>query len=168
MARENSTKTQDQFLASQEGWQLIDAKDLSEVWSKESEKGLPVFFREGDTITFGTALKTVPFKTGIGTTVNIGHIAAQCERFGWFWFPISIFRRAPIEAERDQLYREENSFGAKLLMNMRDYERAKLVTGKTLKVTSVLDLHKPGFDRQANKPDYENLSRQICYCFQEA
>lgn len=166
--KETSVKSEAQFLAQQNGWQKIDAKDLDKAWSEDADRGLPVFFREGDAITFGKTLKTVPFKTSTGTTVNIGHIAAQCDRFDWFWFPISLFRRAPIEAERDQLYCEENSFGVKLLMNMRDYERAKLVTGKTLKVTEVLDLHKPGFDRKANKPDYDNLSRQICYCFQEA
>lgn len=163
--KETSVKSEAQFLAQQNGWQKINATDLDKVWSEDSDRGLPVFFREGDVITFGTGLKSVPFKTGIGTIVNIGHIAAQCERFGWFWCPINLFRRIPLDEERDQLFCEENAFGQKLLTSMKDIQRAEMVTGKTIKVSRVLDLHKPGFDRKAGKPDYENPVRLVCYLF---
>ena len=121
--------------------------------------------REGDVITFGKTLKTVPFKTGTGTITHIGHIAAHCERFGWFWFPLNIFRRVPLDEERDQLFCEENDFGQVLLTSMKDIRRAEMVTGKTIKVSRVLDLHKPGFDRKAGKPDYDNPVRLVCYLF---
>ena len=166
--KETTVVTEAQFLQSQNGWQTIDAKDLDKVWSEDADRGLPVFFREGDMITFGKGLKSVPFKTGIGTIVNIGHIAAQCERFGWFWFPLNIFRRIPLDDERDALFCEENDFGQKLLTSMKDLQRAEMVSGKTLVVSCVLDLHKPGFDRKANKPDYENPVKLVCYCFTEA
>lgn len=163
--KEVSVKSEAQFLAQQNGYQLIDAQDLDKVWSEDSDRGLPVFFREGDVITFGKALKSVPFKTGIGTIVNIGHIAAQCERFGWFWFPINIFRRIPLDDERDVLFCEENDFGQKLLTSMKDIRRAEMVTGKILKISRVLDLHKPGFNRKEGKPDYDNPVRLVCYLF---
>ena len=163
--KETSVKSEAQFLAQQNGWQPIDAKDLDKAWSEDADRGLPVFFREGDAITFGKGLKSVPFKTGIGTIVNIGHIAAHCERFGWFWFPLNIFRRIPLDDERDALFCEENDFGQKLLTSMKDIQRAEMVSGKTLRVNRVLDLHKPGFDRKAGKPDYDNPVRLVCYLF---
>lgn len=163
--KEVSVKSEAQFLAQQSGWQKVDAKDLDKVWSEDSDRGLPVFFREGDVITFGKTVKTVPFKTGTGTITHIGHIAAHCERFGWFWFPLNIFRRIPLDEERDQLFCEENDFGQSLLTSMKDIRRAEMVTGKTIKVAGVLDLHKPGFDRQAGKPDYDNPVKLVCYLF---
>lgn len=165
--KEATTVLESQFLSNQSDWQKIDAEDLNKVWHEDSDRGLPVFFRKDDEITFGKAVKTVPFKTGTGSTSYIGHIAARCERFGWFWFPLNIFRRIPLDEERDALFTSDNAFGQKLLVPMRDIQRAEMVSGKTVKVTGVLDLHKPGFDRKANKPDYDNPVRLICYTFVE-
>ena len=165
--KEANVTLESQFLSNQSDWQKIDAEDLNKVWQEDSDRGLPVFFREGDEITFGTAVKTVPFKTGTGSISHIGHISARCERFGWFWFPLNIFRRIPLDEERDLLFTSDNAFGQKLLAPMRDIQRADKVSGKTIKVTGVLDLHKPGFDRKANKPDYDNPVRLICYTFSE-
>lgn len=167
MAKEVNTRTEAQFLTNQKDWQIIDAQDLNKVWTEASDRGLPVFFEEGDEITFGTALKSVPFKTGTGNMSNIGHIAAKTQRLGWFWFPLSIFRRIPLEEEREQLFGDNNVFGQKLLMSQKDIERARACTGKTLKVTSVLRLHKPGFNKETKSPDYENPVNITCYTFNE-
>lgn len=167
MAKEIKMIPEREFTKLYSGYQSIDASDLDNVWSNLSERGLPIAFNEGDTITFGKNVRAVPFVTTNGTETHVGHIAAWTERFGWFWFPLSTFRRTPIEEERDVLFSDQNEFGRKLLLSMKDIDRARAVTERTVLVSGVAKLHRYAFDREKNGPDYDRKLPLTCYMFKE-
>lgn len=170
MAREIKIGPESKFLQAfkADSYQQIDASDLNGVWDNLSERGLPISFAVGDKIVFGKNVRAVPFTTNNGSQTHVGHISAWTERFGWFWFPLSLFRRTPLENERELLLGEDNSFGRRLLLSMKDIDRARAVTEKTIQVSSVLGLHRYGFDRTKNQPDYDRELPLTCYTFKEA
>ena len=167
MANESKMSPESSFIKLYSGIQSIDSKDLDQVWNTLSERGLPVTFNEGDTLTFGKSVRAVPFVTTNGTETHVGHIAAWTERFGWFWFPLSVFRRTPLEEEREVLLSDQNEFGRKLLLSMKDVDRARAVTGRTIIVSGVARLHRYAFDREKNGPDYDRKLPLTCYMFRE-
>ena len=169
MANEIKIRPEKEFLKAfnADSYQQIDAKDLSGVWDSLSERGLPISFTAGDKITFGENVRAVPFTTSNGAQTHVGHIAAWTERFGWFWFPLSLFRRTPLESERELLLGDDNEFGRRLLLSMKDIDRARAVTKKTIQVSGVLGLHRYGFDRERNQPDYDRELPLTCYTFKE-
>lgn len=153
--------------AEEMGFQTLSQAQADEVWQEMGERGLPVSFKEGEIITFSDGMvKAIPFKMSNGKTTHTGHILAKSERQGGFFqCPLSIFRRAPIADEREQLYVPENSFGVKLLNPQTDLQRASILSGKVVKVERVLVLHKLGFND--GKPSYaeEDYRPIVCYLF---
>lgn len=149
---------------------------------KIGDKGVSIYFKEGDLITFPifeeAKLRVTGFETVNGKVVPLLDIMAYCDRWGYFWCPMSIFRRIPIDfklegqevddfsALQDQ---DKNALGILLLPKQPDYERILKVVGKTAKVTAKCKMHKPTYNN-VNGTIVRNdkvLEGLTCYMFKE-
>ena len=103
-------------------------------------------------------------------------VKAWCERYGFFAFPMSIFRREPLREKREgeskcefEVFCENNPFGEKMLILPNDYVRYLAVRSKCVKIKDRMTGHQYGgaVDTVTNKwkVDYNSLKPFICYKF---
>lgn len=156
-----------------------NAEELHEI-KQIGDKGVSIYFKDGDVISFPSyedaKIRKTGFETVNGKVVPLLDIEAYCDRWGFFWCPMSIFRRIPIDFKLDgqekddfTMLQENNPFGALLLPKQPDYERILKLVGKTIIMTEKCKYHKPTYKavNGAIVRDDTVVQPLTCYKFKE-
>lgn len=135
-------------------------------------QGVSFYFKKGDIIEIeeNPVFKIEDFTTTNGKIVGLFAIRAWCERWGEFFFSLSLIRKLPLQEplegeEKSQLeiLQEDNPLGSQLLIRMTDAERARILSGKSIRVKDTLMLNQPTFDKERNEMDYTKLRTSRFY-----
>ena len=154
-------------------------KEIMDQLEKDTRKGVSVYFNEGEEIYF------LPFEKQVyeisGFEIYNGKIrvrlavSAYCERYGYFFFPMSIVRRVPLDeqvtVDGDEypsglnFLLQDNPLGSKLILaTLSDLDRAKMVSDKIVTVSKKVRLLQPVFTKQGDTMVRTDQTRPLtCY-----
>lgn len=154
---------------------------LVEQMVKDTRKGLAIYFNKGEEIYFPPTNKQIyrfdGFEIYNGELRIRLSVSAYCERYGEFFFPMSLTRRVPNDepVEIDGIeypsglteLLKENPLGSQLIRNtLSDLDRCKLVADSIVTVTDKLRLTQYEFELQGDRMVRTDRTRKFtCYKF---